>query len=54
MKKYKLLSYEERVTIKVCLWNKMSINQTAKKETINNFGGLHKIIYGFKTAISGL
>ena len=25
MKKYKQISYEERVTIKICLWKKMSI-----------------------------
>ena len=31
MKKYKQLNYEERVTIKICLWHKMSINETAKK-----------------------
>ena len=31
MKKYKQISYEERVTIKVCLWHKMSIRQIAIK-----------------------
>ena len=31
MKKYKQLNYEERVTIKVCLWQKMSIRQIALK-----------------------
>lgn len=31
MKKYKQLNYEERVTIKVCLWHKMSIRQIATK-----------------------
>ena len=31
MKKYKQLNYEERVTIKVCLWQKMSIRQIAVK-----------------------
>ena len=30
MKKYKQLSYEERVTIKICLWKKMSINEIAR------------------------
>ena len=30
MKKYKQLNYEERVTIKICLWKKMSINEIAK------------------------
>lgn len=31
MKKYKQLNYEERVTIKVCLWHKISIRQIAIK-----------------------
>lgn len=31
MKKYKQLNYEDRVTIKVCLWQKMSIRQIALK-----------------------
>ena len=31
MKKYKQLNHEERVTIKVCLWHKMSIRQIAEK-----------------------
>ena len=29
MKKYKQISYEERVTIKICLWKKMSIRSIA-------------------------
>ena len=31
MKKYKQLNYEEKGTIKVCLWHKMSINRIANK-----------------------
>lgn len=30
MKKYKQLNYEERVTIKICLWKRMSINEIAR------------------------
>ena len=30
MKKYKQLNYEERVTIKICLWKKMGINEIAR------------------------
>ena len=31
MKKYKQLNHEVRVTIKVCLWHKMSIRQITIK-----------------------
>lgn len=31
MKKYTQLNYEEQVTIKVCLWHKMSIRQIVIK-----------------------